>query len=56
VGGAFATADGPAGRAEPWPDWVRTRFEARALREGRTPRYCTLVRRIEPLDPAGPIR
>jgi tRNA (guanine-N7-)-methyltransferase len=25
----------------PWEDWVRTRYEAKALREGRTPTYLT---------------
>ncbi|MGR3484634.1 MAG: tRNA (guanine(46)-N(7))-methyltransferase TrmB [Paracoccaceae bacterium] len=25
----------------PWPDWHRTRYEAKALREGRTPTYLT---------------
>jgi tRNA (guanine-N7-)-methyltransferase len=25
----------------PWSDWVRTRYEAKALREGRTPTYLT---------------
>lgn len=32
-------------RAEPWPHWPGTRYEAKALREGRTPRYITLRRR-----------
>jgi tRNA (guanine-N7-)-methyltransferase len=27
--------------AEPFSDWVRTRFETKAIREGRTPRYLT---------------
>ncbi|MCB1390753.1 MAG: tRNA (guanosine(46)-N7)-methyltransferase TrmB [Rhodobacteraceae bacterium] len=27
--------------AEPWSDWVRTRYERKALREGRVPRYLT---------------
>jgi tRNA (guanine-N7-)-methyltransferase len=30
---------------EPWADWVSTRYEAKALREGRTPRYVTIERR-----------
>jgi tRNA (guanine-N7-)-methyltransferase len=25
----------------PWPDWIRTRYEAKALREGRRPHYLT---------------
>ena len=34
---------------EPWPGWPGTRYEAKALREGRTPTYLTLrnVKRIE---------
>ncbi|WP_162409724.1 GNAT family N-acetyltransferase [Acuticoccus sediminis] len=31
--------------AEPWQDWPGTRYEAKAYREGRVPRYLTLVRR-----------
>jgi len=29
----------------PWDDWVTTRYEAKALREGRTPHYLTFRRR-----------
>lgn len=29
---------------EPWAGWPGTRYEAKALREGRTPRYLTIVR------------
>ncbi len=29
---------------EPWPDWVRTRYEAKALKEGRVPSYLTFIR------------
>lgn len=29
----------------PYPGWVRTRYEAKAIREGRTPSYLTAVRR-----------
>ncbi len=29
---------------KPWPDWPGTRYEAKALREGRTPAYLTFVR------------
>ncbi len=25
----------------PWPDWTKTRYEAKALQEGRTPHYLT---------------
>ena len=28
----------------PWPDWTRTRYEAKALREGRVPQYLTFRR------------
>lgn len=28
----------------PWPDWTRTRYEAKALREGRAPHYLTFLR------------
>ena len=30
--------------AEPWDDWITTRYEAKALREGRTPAYLTYRR------------
>lgn len=30
---------------DPWPHWTRTRYEAKARREGRTSRYLTIVRR-----------
>ena len=29
----------------PWPDWPGTRYEAKALRAGRTPCYLTFRRR-----------
>lgn len=29
---------------EPWPDWLRTRYEAKAIREGRVPTYLTYER------------
>ena len=29
----------------PWPDWVRTRYEAKAVREGRPPAYLIFHRR-----------
>ncbi|MEM9247808.1 MAG: tRNA (guanine(46)-N(7))-methyltransferase TrmB [Pseudomonadota bacterium] len=36
----------------PWPDWTRTRYEAKALREGRTPHYLTFRRHApDPLAP-----
>ena len=27
-----------------WPDWISTRYEQKALREGRTPHYMTFIR------------
>jgi tRNA (guanine-N7-)-methyltransferase len=38
-------AEGPADWRDPWPDWTRTRYEAKALREGRVPYYLTFRRR-----------
>lgn len=38
---SFAVADD---RADPWPHWPGTRYEAKAIREGGTPRYITLRR------------
>ena len=38
-------ADGPADWREPWEDWLSTRYEQKALREGRTPHYLTFRRR-----------
>jgi tRNA (guanine-N7-)-methyltransferase len=39
----------PARKAEdwlhPWPGWTSTRYEAKALREGRHPAYLTFIRR-----------
>ncbi len=29
----------------PWPDWISTRYEQKALREGRRPHYLTFQRR-----------
>jgi tRNA (guanine-N7-)-methyltransferase len=41
-GAGFApVADG----AEPWGDWLSTRYEVKALREGRVPQYLTFARR-----------
>jgi tRNA (guanine-N7-)-methyltransferase len=33
-----------AGAGGEWPDWIRTRYEAKALREGRAPHYLTFRR------------
>ncbi len=42
---AFAwTAERPSDWREPWADWPGTRYEAKALREGRRPHYLTLAR------------
>ena len=34
-------AEGPQDWRTPWPDWISTRYEQKALREGRTPHYLT---------------
>ncbi len=38
-------AAGPADWRTPWPDWPGTRYEAKALREGRAPMYLRFRRR-----------
>ena len=38
------TAERPADWREPWPDWPGTRYETKALRDGRTPTYLTFRR------------
>ncbi len=38
-------AEGPADLRRPWDDWTCTRYEAKALREGRVPHYLTFRRR-----------
>ena len=38
------TANSPADWREPWLDWISTRYEQKALREGRTPHYLTFQR------------
>lgn len=38
------TAEGPSDWREPWGDWIRTRYEAKAIREDRTPHYMTFRR------------
>lgn len=35
----------PEDRLKPWSDWQRTRYEKKALREGRKPRYLTYRRK-----------
>ena len=37
-------AEGPEDWRTPWSDWHRTRYEAKAIREGRTPHYLTFGR------------
>jgi tRNA (guanine-N7-)-methyltransferase len=38
-------AERPADWREPWDDWLSTRYERKALREGRRPHYLTFRRR-----------
>ncbi len=35
----------PTDWKQPWPHWPGTRYEAKAIREGRTPAYLTFVRK-----------
>ncbi|MFD2740849.1 tRNA (guanosine(46)-N7)-methyltransferase TrmB [Sulfitobacter aestuarii] len=37
-------AEGPTDWREPWDDWYSTRYEQKALREGRVPHYLTFRR------------
>lgn len=37
-------AEQPADWRHPWSDWISTRYEQKALREGRTPHYLTFRR------------
>ena len=37
-------AEGPGDWRTPWPDWIRTRYEAKAVREGRPQHYLTFRR------------
>ncbi|GIL02840.1 MAG: tRNA (guanine-N(7)-)-methyltransferase [Alphaproteobacteria bacterium] len=39
------TAMRPADWREPWPGWVRTRYETKAIAAGRRPTYLTFMRR-----------
>ncbi|MDA5095518.1 tRNA (guanine(46)-N(7))-methyltransferase TrmB [Aliiroseovarius sp. KMU-50] len=36
--------ESPTDWREPWSDWISTRYEQKALREGRTPHYLTFRR------------
>jgi tRNA (guanine-N7-)-methyltransferase len=38
-------AEGPEDWRLPWDDWLSTRYEQKALREGRVPHYLTFRRR-----------
>ncbi len=38
-------AEAPADWRQPWGDWISTRYEQKALREGRVPHYLTFRRR-----------
>ncbi|GAA0302585.1 tRNA (guanine(46)-N(7))-methyltransferase TrmB [Rhodovulum strictum] len=38
-------AEGPGDWRQPWGDWLSTRYEQKALREGRVPHYLTFRRR-----------
>lgn len=40
----FARVHGEDDPWHPWPDWIATRYEQKALREGRRPRYLTFRR------------
>ncbi len=42
------TAEGPQDWRAPWPDWLPTRYELKALRDGRTPHYLTFERTAAP--------
>ncbi|NRB02612.1 MAG: tRNA (guanosine(46)-N7)-methyltransferase TrmB, partial [Rhodobacteraceae bacterium] len=37
-------AERPVDWREAWPDWISTRYEQKALREGRVPHYLTFQR------------
>ena len=37
-------ANTPDDWRKPWSDWIATRYEQKALREGRTPHYLTFIR------------
>lgn len=39
------TAQQPSDWRAPWDDWISTRYEQKALREGRVPHYLTFLRR-----------
>jgi tRNA (guanine-N7-)-methyltransferase len=43
-GRLVATGDPSSDDSEPWPDWPGTRYEAKAIRQGRRPTYLTFQR------------
>ncbi|MEM6727745.1 MAG: tRNA (guanine(46)-N(7))-methyltransferase TrmB [Pseudomonadota bacterium] len=47
-------AERPSSWREPWGGWHRTRYEAKALREGRVPHYLTFTRGSAKGPPASP--
>jgi tRNA (guanine-N7-)-methyltransferase len=44
-------AEGPGDWRRPWEDWIPTRYEQKALREGRTPHYLSFRRISAPAAP-----
>ena len=38
-------AEAPCDWSQPWPDWISTRYEQKALREDRVPHYLSFQRR-----------
>lgn len=42
--GFLWTATNPSDWRDAWPDWYSTRYEQKAIREGRQPHYLTFVR------------
>ncbi len=42
--GFHLETEGPEGWRQPWADWLPTRYEQKALREGRAPHYLTFRR------------
>lgn len=42
--GFSLTNPDPAAWQRPWDDWISTRYEQKALREGRVPQYLTFLR------------
>ncbi len=44
MAGLRNTAQGPDDLHTPWGDWPSTRYEQKALREGRTPHYLTFLK------------